>query len=117
MNHRIERINSLIQEELAKILVREIDFRGALATVTGVATLKKFDYATVGVSVIPSDRSDDVLRTLTKACPHLQYLLMKKMNIKPMPRIRFEIDRGLEKAAEMEGVFASMQIEDEEVKE
>lgn len=105
MNHRVLRINNLIHEELSKLLVREVDFQGALATITEIVTTDEMDYAVVRVSVIPSDRADRVLRTLEKATSHLQYLLVRKMNIRPMPKIRFEIDHGPEKAAEMEKIM------------
>jgi ribosome-binding factor A len=37
-----------------------------------------------------------------KSAGHLQHLLNKKMNIRPMPRIAFAPDRGLENAAKVE---------------
>ena len=111
MNHRVLRINNLVHEELAKLLVREVDFRGALATITEVVTTDEIDYAVVRISVIPSDRAEDVLRTLTKATSHLQYLLIRKINIRPMPKIRFELDRGPEKAAEMEKMMSKIEKE------
>jgi ribosome-binding factor A len=35
----------------------------------------------------------------------MQFLLNRKMNIKPMPRINFLLDEGLEKAAAIEKIF------------
>jgi ribosome-binding factor A len=103
MNHRQERVQSLIQIELSKIIVREIEFpEGALATITGVEADKKLEWAKVLVSVIPSSAAAEAMRLLTKSAGELQYLLMKKINIKPMPRIRFELDRGPENAAVVE---------------
>lgn len=113
MKHRIERINSLIQEELAKILVREMNFHEALVTITEVECSDELDYATVRVSVIPSERAEPALKMLVKATPHLQYLLLRKMNIKPMPKIHFQIDHGPEKAAEMEKIMKGIEIEEE----
>lgn len=103
MNHRAERVQSLVQEELSKIIVREIEFPvGALATITSVEVDKKLEMAEVFVSVIPSSAAVEAMRLLTKSAGELQYLLMKKMNIKPMPRIHFELDRGPENAAVVE---------------
>ena len=83
--------------------MREIEFpAGALATVTDVLIDKKLDYARVKVSVLPSEKSAGVLAALEANAGHLQHLLMKKINIKPMPRIAFEIDYGYENAAEVE---------------
>jgi len=109
MKHRVERVNNLIREELSKIIAKELEFP-ALVTLTGVSVSDNFAQAVVGFSVLPSDKSDEILKILNKNLRHLQYLLMKKINIKPMPRISFEIDRGLEKAAEVEKLLLDDKI-------
>ena len=39
MSNRIQRVNSLIKDELGKILLREVDFpKDVLVTITGVET-------------------------------------------------------------------------------
>ena len=102
MNFRSERVSKLIREELSKIIIREVEFPDALVTITTVEVDKKLERAKVSVSVIPSSAGDAALAELEKHTGHLQYLLMKKINIKPMPRILFSIDRGLENAAKVE---------------
>ena len=92
----------MIRSELAKIIVREMEFGNALVTVTDVEVDKKLEHAKVRVSVIPSAAGPGALAALVKAAGHLQHLLMKKMNIKPMPRIAFALDHGLENAADVE---------------
>ncbi|MEK7193787.1 MAG: 30S ribosome-binding factor RbfA [Patescibacteria group bacterium] len=109
MKHRVERVNNLIQEELSKIIVKELEFP-ALVTITEVETSKDLSQALVKFSVLPSEKSEEVLKILNKNLRHLQYLLMKKINIKPMPRISFEIDWGLEKAAEIEKILLNDKI-------
>jgi ribosome-binding factor A len=44
---------------------------------------------------------------------NLQHLLNKKMNIRPMPRISFEIDGGLENAAKVEKALLCENINDD----
>ena len=99
---RSERVQSLIREELAKIIIREMEFPGALVTITEVEVDKKLEHAKVRVSVIPSEATDRSLAALEKSAGTLQYLLTKKMNIKPMPRSAFALDRGPERAAKVE---------------
>ena len=84
---------------------RELEFAGALVTITGVEADKKLDHATIRVSVIPSERAEAAMQQLEHTAGHLQHLLMKKINIKPMPRIVFELDRGPENAASVEKVL------------
>lgn len=92
----------MIQEELAKIILREIEFPEALVTITGVDVDKKLETAVVRLGVLPPSSSGEVIKTVEGARGRLQRLLTKKINIKPMPRIRFEIDRGPENAAAVE---------------
>ncbi len=112
MNHRSERVSSLIQEELNKIIVREIEFPDCLVTVTSVDVNDKMERAIVNFSVIPSKKSEDVFKVLDKAAGHLQHLLLKKLNIKPLPRLYFKIDHGPEKAAEIEKILIENKIEE-----
>ncbi len=53
----------------------------------------------------PEKSFEIVLKILEKNRRHLQYLLMKKINIKPMPQIRFKKDRGLEESAKIEKIL------------
>jgi ribosome-binding factor A len=99
---RSQRVSKLIREQLGGIIVREIEFHNALATITEVEVDKKLEHAKVKVSVIPSEKSAAALRELDRQAGCLQHLLTKKLNIKPMPRIAFEVDRGYENAARVE---------------
>lgn len=102
MNYRPARVAKLIREELSKIIARELEFGGALATITCVNVTKELGTAEVSVSVLPASMAGEVLGVLEKNIGRLQHLLLKKVNIKPMPRIRFELDRGPENAAVVE---------------
>lgn len=102
MNHRPLRVANLIQEELGKLILREVNFGNALVTITDVVIEHKLETATVKVSVIPEAKEGDALDLLNRSAGQLQYLLLRKINIYPMPRIHFEIDRGVENAAKVE---------------
>ncbi len=99
---RSQRISKLIREQLGEIIVREVEFSDALATITGVDVDKKLEHATVKVSIIPSEKADAAVKSLERSAARFQHLLMKKINIKPMPRISFQIDHGYENAARVE---------------
>ena len=102
MNFRPLRVSQLLRDELSLMILRELEFRGALVTITEVDTSKKMDIAHVRVSVLPSNKEAEVLRTLQQARGELQYKLLRKINIKPMPHLMFEIDHGPENAAAVE---------------
>lgn len=105
MNFRSERVSKLIREQLGEMLLREFEFAGGLVTITEVDVDGKLERAIVKVSVIPSGKASEALRGLAGIAGHLQHLLLKKINIKPMPRIVFEIDRGIENAASVEKIL------------
>ncbi len=101
-NYRPERISDLIIEELGKLLLKEIEVPGTLITITDVDVIKDLRNATVKVSVYPTENSEKVFKILQKKQGEFQFLLGRKMNIRPMPQIRFIIDYGQEKAAQVE---------------
>lgn len=106
--YRSERVSSLIQEELAKLLIREVEFpEGALATIVSVDVDKKLERAKVGLSVIPSSATVAAMKIVNARARELQFLLTRTLNIKPMPRLMFELDRGPENAAEVEKTLLS----------
>jgi ribosome-binding factor A len=102
---RHERVSELIRKELGELILRELEFPGAIMTILEVDVTKKLDYARVHVSVIPSNKSEEVIKILQSRQRELQGKLLRKINIRPMPELQFEIDHGAEKAAEIEKVF------------
>jgi ribosome-binding factor A len=113
MNFRSERVGKLIREELSKMILREVELP-ALATITEVKVDKELDGARVEVSVIPASGEKAVLAELTARAGYFQHLLLKKINIKPMPRIFFVIDHGFENAALVEKLLRQDTIKDRE---
>lgn len=128
MRYRQERIASLIKEEISKLIVREIEFPESLVTITDVEIDDKLSRAIINFSVLPpvpstgsgpmlnkveaSEKSETALKILGKNRSHLQYLLLRKINIKPMPQIVFKIDYGLEKAAKIEKLLLDDKIKE-----
>jgi ribosome-binding factor A len=113
MNFRSERVGKLIREELSKMILREVELP-ALVTITEVEVDKKLDGARVELSVIPAAQEENVLAILKASAGHLQYLLLRKINIKPMPRIFFDIDHGFENAALVEKLLGEDTIKAQE---
>src|SRR3989338_1024014 len=101
--YRPLRVGSLIQEELGRIILRELDLEsGVLATVSAVEVSPDLARAKVLVSIIPKEAGEEVMKVLSRSRGRFQHFLNHKMNIKPMPQIEFERDFGLEKAANIE---------------
>ena len=85
------------------MLVRDVEFPAhALVTVVRVDVDKKMDRAKIGLSVLPSSAAADSLGIVNARARELQFKLLRTINIKPMPRLIFELDRGPENAAKVE---------------
>jgi len=95
MNFRSLRVKNLIQTELGKIFTKDIEF-GAFVTIADIEVDAKLEEAIVKVSVIPEEKGKEVFDFLEKEKKSLQFKLLKKMNIKPMPRLKFGLIRGEE---------------------
>ena len=98
MSLRIKRVNQLIKEKIADILLKEIFVEGVLITVQGVDTSKDLKYTKIKVSVMPFNQSERVLDILEKKAPNIQKQLNAIIKIKFVPRIKFEIDITEERA-------------------
>ena len=110
MPERIKRVNQLIQEKIAEILERELSFgKNVLVTVQNVDTSRDLRYAKVGASVIPFEKSEEVLKILKKQSSNIQKELNKVIEIKFVPKIEFEIDKGEEKAGRVEEILRQIE--------
>jgi ribosome-binding factor A len=98
-------VQSLIHDQLGQIIIREVDFDGAFVTIMGVDVDKKMEYAKIRVSVLPAEKTEAAMKELVRNAGYLQHLLLRKINIKPMPRIMFVADHGPENAAKVEKIF------------
>lgn len=99
---RSERVGSVIQEELSKMIIRDIELPGGLVTIVLVHVDQKLEHARVHVSVIPAAMEEKAFRALNMKIGEFQHQLNRKMGIRPMPLISFVLDRGNENAAKVE---------------
>lgn len=91
---RIQKLNQLITEEVGKILLREVDIsRENLITITSVKTSYDFRNSTIYITVLPEDKEEEALNQINKQIYFIQKILNRTLRTKPIPRLRFEIDR------------------------
>jgi ribosome-binding factor A len=99
------RVAPLLREELAKLILRDIELPGGIITITDVDVTEKLDYARVKISVLPSSLSQKGLGLLQDGAGRLQHDLLRILNIKPMPYLQFSLDEGAENASNLEKLF------------
>lgn len=102
MLFREERLAAQVRDELSAAILREMEFPGALVTLTDVELSQKRDAATVLVSVLPDEKAAHVLKRLNGARGMLRHVLLKKLTIKVIPELSFKPDRGAQNAAAVE---------------
>ncbi|MFA6410455.1 MAG: 30S ribosome-binding factor RbfA [Candidatus Buchananbacteria bacterium] len=106
MSHRIDQINELVRHELSQLLLTEMEFPSdCLVTIIKVETSKDLRHAKVWLSVMPTKYIKKVLEKLKANAGHLQFLLNKKLTMRPLPRLFFAIDDTEAKAADIEALL------------
>ncbi len=89
--YRNLKAGSLIEDELGKMFARDFNFEGALVTILDVLVDEKLLHATVRLGIIPYEKGPGVYGMLTRHAADLHHQLVRKLNIKPVPFLKFEI--------------------------
>ena len=112
MSFRMQKVNSLIREQLGEILNRELDLKsGAFLTVLKVDTTSDLRYTNIFVSVFPEKEGTYVMTALKNEKSNIQRILNKKLHMKVLPRLVFKLDKTEVEADEIEKILR--QIENE----
>jgi ribosome-binding factor A len=100
---RIVKVNNLLRDVVAKILEEELDVEGTpLVTVMSAEVSPTLEHALIKISVLPSERIDAVLKELKVRIYDIQQIVNKSLFMRPVPKIRFEVDTTEENAARIE---------------
>lgn len=104
---RTDRINEQLRQEIALLVRDEVrDPRVGLATITAVETSPELDHAKVYVSALgEEEQKREVLSGLRSAAPFIRGQLGKRLHMRRIPELHFEIDRVLEEAARIESLL------------
>lgn len=92
MSTRQEKVNALLQREIADFLARE-GFEGivGIVTITGAAVTADLEHAKVFFSVVGQEATE-VLEILKRHIYEIQGMLLKKLRMKKVPRVAFYPD-------------------------
>jgi len=113
---RTERVASLFQREIAKILSEEFaDQLRPMVTVTGVRVTADLSIAYVDVSVLGESTAEKeaVLSRLRDLTSQIRGSLGRAIRhqVKSIPELRFFLDLSLEKSARMDEIFGRIKEE------
>lgn len=98
-NSRLDKINRLLEKELAEILRQETaKTNGLLVSVSAVRTAPDLSFARIFVSVFPSEQGAAIVANLNKQIGGIRGALGNKVRyqLRVIPELRFEIDDSLD---------------------
>lgn len=97
---RQQKINRLLQKELAEIFLRESKtmFMGVMISVTVVRVTPDLSMARAYVSIFPTDNKKEVLKEIRIANPKIRGILGRRIGkqMRVVPELEFYIDDSLD---------------------
>ena len=111
---RTDRINELFREEISVMVANEVrDPRVGLVTVTAVVTSPEMDHAKIYVTMRGDEAEREAAITgLRSAAPFVRSQLSKRLQMRRIPELHFEIDRMLDEAMRIEALLREALPED-----
>ena len=104
MTRRIERVNSLIRQEISELLQRQVkDPRlGSFVAVTEVSTSPDFRHAKIFVSSVGTDEEKrETLSALTAASGFFRSGLARRLRLRRIPELSFQWDDSIARGAHL----------------
>jgi len=93
MSERLKKLNELLREEISKIFLRELSIPdGVFITIVRADISPTLEHANIFISVLPENKAKEILKQIKSQIYDLQQTLNKRLAIRPVPKIRFEID-------------------------
>lgn len=101
---RTDRINEQLKQEISLLIRDQVrDPRVGLATITAVQTSPELDHAKVYITALgDEDERAGILTGLRSAAPFIRHELGKRLHMRRIPELHFEIDRVLAEAMRIE---------------
>lgn len=106
---RIKKINDLLRDEVALIFLDEFDFGDeTLVTVVNAEVSKTLEHANIKISVFPVGEAKPILDRINKNIFNVQQRLNRRLVMRKVPKIRFEIDKTEEHASHIENILGDL---------
>jgi ribosome-binding factor A len=104
---RTDRINEQLRQEISLLIRSDVrDPRVGLATITEVETSPELDHARVYITTLgDDDEKEEILSGLKSAAPFIRGQLGKRLRMRRIPELHFQIDKKLENAMRIESLL------------
>lgn len=110
---RTDRLNEQLRQEISILVRDEVrDPRVGLVTVTAVETSPELDHARIYITTLGDDQEKQAaLAGLQSASPFIRSQLSRRLHIRRVPELHFQIDRVLEEATRIEALLREVRPE------
>jgi ribosome-binding factor A len=113
MSHRIDKVESLIKEEISLIFLNKLrDPEIGFVTITNVKMSPDLRIAKVYISVLDRDKREVVLKKITSSSGYIRSELAHRIKIKFTPELKFFIDDTLDYVEKIEGLIKKIHKDD-----
>lgn len=101
---RTARLNEQLRQEISLLIRDEVrDPRVGLATITDVETSPELDHARIYITAMGDDAEKaEVLSGLRSAAPFIRGQLGRRLHMRRVPELHFDLDKQLENAMRIE---------------
>ena len=115
MSRRTDRVGDLIRAELSELILREVsDPRVRMVTVTAVSVAPDLTNARVSISMYGTEEERaECLAGLRRASGYLRGLLGRRLTLRRIPELTFELDRGAEHSARIAEILENLDDDDD----
>jgi ribosome-binding factor A len=114
LTHRVERVNSLIRQEISELLQRQVkDPRlGNFIAVTEVSVSSDLKHAKVFVSYVGAEQNrQEILNVLSSASGFFRHELTKRLKLRSIPELSFYWDDSIERGARILQLIDEVSLE------
>jgi ribosome-binding factor A len=110
---RTDRVGDLLRREISAILSREVkEPLAQFVTITAVKVSKDLKHARVYYTALQDESGlKDVAAALKRSAGFIQRLLGSRLQMRSVPRLRFDYDTSLRDAARMEELLRGIDME------
>ena len=114
MKNRLARVCEVLKREIGVLIQRELEFGGALVTISGVDITPDLKQAHVFVSVLgsPADRRK-AMEALEEHRTEFQSEIGRRIKMKNTPHLHFKIDEAVERGSRVISIMNELGLIDE----
>jgi ribosome-binding factor A len=110
---RTDRLNEQLRQEISLLVRNEVrDPRVGMVTITAVETSPELDHAKVYITALGGDEEKQgAVAGLQSASPFIRSQLGRRLHIRRIPELHFQVDRVLEEAGRIEALLREVRID------